>query len=63
MKEGCGVGEWDERGKRAFSGVLSVFLFEMKERSGRGSKTPNSQCFRVVVFRKSDVYKCIEYLY
>jgi hypothetical protein len=42
MKEGCGVGEWDERGKRAFSGVLSVFLFEMKERSGRGSKTPNS---------------------
>jgi hypothetical protein len=42
MKEGCGVGEWDERGKRAFSGVLSVFLFEMKERSDRGSKTPNS---------------------
>lgn len=56
MNESCRVGEWDERGKRAFSGVLSAFRFEMKERSDRGSKTPNSECFRVVVFlRKSNL--------
>lgn len=48
---------------RAFLGVLSAFRFEMKERSGRGSKTPNSHCFVEVVFVKCIVYKCIKYSY